>query len=173
MDKLPAHLEKILRVTERGDGYMNGKIVCECGCGTFGIRYFGEVSKSGCIGVQAHGENRYAARIMADCRGCGKEWELFDFAKHGYDGLICEDGVSVSDEELISFTNGSERDFEVEMGFDFDDEEQFLEEVVDNPPEGMNFTPDDRVNIWSWVDIGLKCAKSGKELKSFVNIELS
>lgn len=37
----------------------------------------------------------------------------------------------------------------------------------------MSFVPDDRVNIWSWVVINLKCAKSGKVLKDFVNIELA
>ena len=82
---------------------MSGQIVCECGCKTFGIRYFGEGYPPHCIGV-----NEY---------------------------------------------NG--------------------EEVVNNPLDDMRFTPDDRFNIWSWIVIDLRCAKSGKELKGFVDDELA
>lgn len=172
MNKLPAHLEKILNVTERGDTYMSGKIVCECGCGTFGIKYFGENYPPHCIGVNEYG-GKYALTVKAICRECGKEHLLFDFAKHGYDGFINEDGVSVRDEELVDAAAGDERDFEVKMSIEFDDEEQFVEEVVNYPPEGMSFVSDDRVNIWSWVVIDLKCAKSGKELNGFVDSELA
>ena len=172
MDKLPAHLEKILNVAECGDTYMSGSIVCECGCEIFGIRYFGEGYPPHCIGVQAV-ESRYACVVKAVCRGCGKEHLLFDFAKHGYDGLICGDGVSVSDDDLTDAAANDEHDFKVKISIEFDDEEQFVEEVVDEPPEGMSFAPDDRVNIWSWLVINLKCAESGKELNGFVDIELA
>lgn len=174
---VPKHLEKILRVSEYVDrGTLSGQIVCECGCKTFGIKYFGEVYQPGKIAVNKIGE-KYALVVKAVCRGCGKEWELFDFAKHGYDGLICEDGVSVPESELVDVAAADncdfERDFEIDMSIEFDGEEQFVEEIVDDPPEGLSFTPDDRVNIWSWVVIDLKCAKSGKVLKDFVNSELA
>lgn len=172
MNMLPTHLEKILRVTESSETTVDGQIVCECGCCTFGIKYFGESYPPHCIGLNEYG-GKYALIVRAVCRDCGKEWELFDFAKHGYDGFICEDGVSVPDEELIDAAASDERDFEVKIGIEFDDEEQFVEEVVDDPPEGMSFAPEDRVNIWSWVVIDLKCAKSGKELKGFVDSELA
>lgn len=173
MEKLPTHLEKILHVTDYDErGTMDGQIVCECGGKTFGIRYFGEGYPPHCIGVRAV-NNKYACVVTAVCRECGKKWELFDFAKHGYDGLICGDGVSVSDDGLMDAAAGDERDFEVKISIEFDDEEQFVEEVVELPPEGINFVPDDRVNIWSWVVIDLKCAQSGKELKGFVDIELA
>lgn len=112
----PKHLEKILRVTDYDDrGTLDGKIVCECGCETFGVRYFGEIYPPNCIGVQAMGENRYACVVKAVCRNCGKEWLLFDYSKHGYDGFICEDGVTVPDEKLVTAVAGEERDFEVEI----------------------------------------------------------
>ena len=172
MEKLPTHLEKILKVSERDDTNISGQIVCECGCKIFGIRYFGEGYPPHCIGVNEYG-GKYALNVRAVCRECGKEWELFDFAKHGYDGLICGDGVSVSDSDLITAVANDERDFEASVSIEFDDEEQFVEEVVNDSPKGMSFTPDDRVNIWSWVVIDLKCAQSGKELKGFVDSELS
>lgn len=170
---VPKHLEKILRISEYDDrGTMSGKIVCECGCQTFGIKYFGEVFEPGCIGMAKY-DGKYAHTVKAVCRGCGKEWELYDFAKHGYDGLICEDGISVPDKELIDVAANDERDFEVKMSIEFDDEEQFTEEVVENPPNGMSFSPNDRVNIWSWIVIDLKCSENGKELEGFVNSELA
>lgn len=172
MDKLPAHLEKILNVSERDDNSMSGQIVCECGCKTFGVRFFGEGYPPHCIGVNEY-NGKYALTVRAVCRGCGKQWELFDFAKHGYEGLICDDGISVPDEALIDAAAGDERDFEINMSIEYDDMEQFAEEVLGDPPDGRWLSPDDRVNIWSWVVIDLKCAKSGKELNGFVDSELA
>lgn len=171
--KLPTHLEKILRVTDYDErGTMDGQIVCECGCETFGVKYFGENYPPHSVGLQKV-ENGCALVVKVLCRGCGKEWELFDFAKHGYDGFICGDGVSVPESELVDAAAGDECDFLIKIGVEFDDEEQFTEEVVECPPDGMSFTPDERFNIWSWVVIDLKCAKSGRELKDFVNSELA
>lgn len=171
---IPKHLEKMLRVSEYDDrGTLTGNIVCECGCKTFGIRYFGENYPPHCVGVQAVEDNRYALVVKASCRNCGREFELFDFAEHAYDGFICGDGVSVPDSELVDAAADDERDFEVEMSIEFDDEEQFTEEMIENPPDGMSFTADNRVNIWSWVVINLKCSESGKKLKDFVNCELA
>lgn len=170
---IPKHLEKILRVNEYNDlGTLSGQIVCECGCETFGIKYFGEVFCPGCIGMGEY-NGKYAHIVKAVCRECGKEWLLYDFAKHGYDGLICRDGISVPDEKLIDAVADNEKDFQIQMSIEFDDEEQFTEEVVEDPPEGMSFSPDDRVNIWSWIVIDLKCAESGKMLEGFVDSELA
>lgn len=171
MKKLPKHLEKIFNVTEREDTYLTGKIVCECGCETFGVRYFGEQYPPHCVSVKKVGD-RYALVLKAVCRECGKEYEIYDFSKHAYDGLICGDGVSVSDDGLVDARADDERDFGIEMSIEFNDEEQFTEEVVDEPLEGMNFKPDDRFNIWSWIVVWLICAKSGEKIE-FINDELA
>lgn len=170
---VPKHLKKILRVNEYDNrGTISGQIVCECGQKTFGIKYFGEIYRPGCIGMSEY-NGKYAHTVKAVCRVCGKEWELYDFAKHGYDGLICGDGISVPDSELVDVAANDERDFEINMSIEFDDEEQFIEEVVENPPDGMEFAPEDRVNIWSWIIIDLKCAESGRTLEGFVDSELA
>lgn len=172
--KYPKHLEKILRVTEYEDvGNISGKIVCECGCEKFGIRYFGENYPPHCVTAAEVSEHIYACVIKAVCRSCGKEWELFDFSKHSYDGMFCEESATVSDDKLINAVEDDERDFEITMSMEFDDEEQFTEEVINNPCEERKFMPDDRLNIWSWLVIDLKCCKSGKELDGFVDIELA
>lgn len=170
MTGIPKHLKGIFHPT--GRDCTDGDIICECGCDTFGIRYFGEVCEPGCIGLDKY-NGKYALAVHTVCRNCGKEWEIFDFAKHGFDGVVNEDGNSVPESELIDATAGEEHDFKVKMSIELFDDDVFLEEFVEEPPEGMTFTPEDRFNIWCWVVIDLKCAKSGLELMDFVNIELA
>ncbi len=167
----PKHLKEIFRPTGRDD--TEGDIVCSCGCKTFGMKYYGEPYK-GYIRVHEVSHLRYGLVIKAVCTGCKKEWLLFDYGKHGYNGYICREGegVVINDSELKDFTTADDDSFEVKIGFEIDDEEQFLEEVVEDPPEGMSFTLDDRPDIWSWVVIDLKGAKSGKEYH-FVDEELA
>lgn len=129
MCKLPKHLEKILHVSEYDQTTLRGQIICECGCAKFGVRYFGEEmnedSEEYPVLTAAEFDEKTALAVNTVCAECGKEWLLFDFAKHGYDGLICGDGISVPDTELKTFTDDEDA-FEIRMTVEFDDEEQFL-----------------------------------------------
>lgn len=167
----PKHLKEIFHHTGIDD--TEGDIVCTCGCKTFGVKYYGE-PYNGYICLHKVAKMRYGLVVKSICSECKKEWLLFDYGKHAYNGLICVegDGVYISDSELVDFTAEGEETFEISISFEIDDEEQFLEEIVQNPPEGMSFTMEDRLNIWSWVVIDLKCAKSGKKL-NFVDSELA
>lgn len=176
MELLPKHLEKIMHVTERDETCLSGEIVCECGCKTFGVKYFGEeLNEDGeeypFVSIGEY-KGKSALTVKAVCPECGKEHELYDFAKHAYDGLICGDGISVPDTELKSFTENGEEFFEINITVEADSEEQFAEELINDPPEGMSFTPDDRFNIWSWIVIDLICPKGGGKIK-FVDDELA
>ncbi len=172
MSNLPLHHKEILSVTEHNECSVSGNIVCTCGCDRFRIRYFGEQWDEHSFDIDEY-QNKYACSVKAHCQSCSKEWLLYDFAKHGYNGLICDDGISVSDSELTEFIYGDEHYFTISMTVEYDDEEQFTEEILNDPPNGMSFTPDDRFNIWSWIVINLKCAESGKKLNSFVDSELA
>lgn len=167
----PKHLKGIFRPTGRDD--TEGYIVCTCGCKTFGMKYYGEPYK-GYIRIQKVSPYRYGLVVKAVCTDCKNEWLLFDYGKHAYDGYICGDGegVVIDDSELNDFTTEDDDAFEVKISFETDGEEQFLEDMVENPPEGMSFTLDDRPDIWSWVVIDLKGAKSGKKYH-FVDEELA
>lgn len=173
---IPKHLEKILHVSEPEDCTASGQIICECGCKLFGIQYFGEVFEADGDEYPAVSITDYkdgsALAVKAVCRDCGKKYLLFDFAKHGYDGLICGDGVTAPETGFTEFIEGEENSFEVDMTVEFDDEDQFIEEIVNNPPEGMIFAPEDRPNIWSWVVIDLTSAGLGKKIH-FVDEELA
>lgn len=165
----PKHLEKIYHPTD--NECLEGNIICECGCKTFGIKFFGEVLEEQ-IGIEKYQE-KYAQTVKAECSCCGKEYLLYDFARHGYDGLICEDGAIVPDEMLKPLAIGEDDSFEIQMQIEVDDEEQFLEEVVNYTPLNNRFSLDDRMSIWSWVVINLTGAKSGKKYSDWVDEELA
>ncbi len=165
----PKHLEKIYHPTDTE--CLEGNIICECGCKSFRIKFFGEEYDKQ-ISIDQIGE-KYAQSVKANCICCGTEYLLYDFAQHGYDGLICEDGVIVPDENLKLLKIDDDDIFEIQMQIEVDDEEQFLEEIVNFPPLNNRFTLDDRMNIWSWVVINLNGVKSGKKYTGWVDVELA
>ena len=168
----PRHLEKIYYPTD--DEGIEGEIVCECGSRAFKIRCFGEFYDKNKMAINEY-ENKYGQAVRAVCADCGTDYLLYDFALHGYDGLICEEGIAVSDEVLEDFITETDHLFEIKIFLEYDDENQFLEEVVNDEylQKDFNFTMADRASIWSWVVIELKGLQSGIVYKDFVNQELA
>ncbi len=168
----PRHLEKIyVPVDEKG---MDGEIVCECGCRAFKIRYFGEFYNKYKMAVTKY-ENKFGQAVRAVCADCKTDYLLYDFSLHGYDGLFGGDGIAVPDEMFRDFITEMDNLFEIKMFLEYDDEDQFLEEVVNAEyfQEEFHFTMADRASIWSWVVIELKGTSSGTVYKDFVNEELA
>ena len=120
-------------------------------------------------------KNKYGQVVKAVCADCGTDCLLYDFALHGYDGLICGEGITVPDEILKDFLTETDRLFEIKMFLEYDEEEQFLEDVLNDEylQKDFHFTLDDRASIWSWVVIDLKGIPSGTVYKDFVNEELA
>ena len=168
----PKHLEKIFHPLNE-DG-TEGEIICECGCRAFKIRYFGEFYAENKLAIDAL-EDKSGQAVRAVCADCGADHLLYDFALYGYDGLICETGAAVPDDRLKTFTAGTDDRFAVKMALEYDGEEQFLEEIVNEETlkEQFHFTLADRANVWSWVVIDLKGVSSGTVYKDFVNEELA
>ncbi len=167
----PRHLERIYDPTD-GEG-LEGNIVCECGCRAFKIRCFGEFFHKNKLAIKEY-ENRYGQAVRAVCADCGRDYLLYDFALHGYDGLICGDGITIPGEMFDDFVTEADRLFEIKMFLEYDDEEQFLEEIVNDESlqEDFHFTMADRADIWSWVVIELRGVSSGIVYRDFVNEEL-
>ena len=168
----PKHLEKIYYPTD--DEGVEGEIACECGCKVFKIRCFGEFYDKNKMSINEY-ENKYGQTVRAVCADCGTDYLLYDFALHGYNGLVCEEGIAVPDEMLEDFITETDNLFEIKIFLEYDDEEQFLEEVVNDEylQKDYNFTMADRASIWSWVVIELKGIQSGIVYKDFVNEELA
>lgn len=168
----PKHLEKIYHPTDE-EGY-EGRIICQCGCKAFKIRCFGEFYGRYKMSVREY-ENKYAQAVRAVCGDCGTDYLLYDFALHGYDGLICGEGIAVPDEILDDFITETDSLFEVEMFLEYDGEEDFLEDVVNDTwlQKDFHFTVADRVNVWCSVAIELKGVQSGTDYKDFLIEELA
>ena len=169
---IPRHLTEILRVSDFDGNNLDGKIVCTCGCNSFGIKYFGGILSDGGLSVEKYGE-RYALVVKAVCRDCGKEWLIFDLSKHGFDGLVNESGVAVPEESLIRYSCCDDSVYEIEVGIETEDPEQFIEEVVNEEFSDGKFSPEDYVDAFDWLVVHLKCTTCGKEFKDWINLELS
>lgn len=168
----PKHLEKIFHpYDEKG---LRGKIVCECGCGAFRLRCFGTLCRENRLSVRKCGD-RYGQAVRAVCADCRAEHLLYDFALHGFDGRIGGEGIAASREMLADFVTETDRLFAIKMLLEYDDEEQFLEEIVNDEAlqREFHFTMADRANIWSWIVMELKGVQSGTVYKDFVNEELA
>lgn len=155
------------------DGY-EGEIICKCGCKSFGIRYFGDFFDKNQLTIGEY-EELSAQAVKAICRDCQKEYLLYDFATNGYDGLICEEGITVPNEKLTEFTTETDNSFYIKMFIEYDDEEQFSEEILGDEElqSKFHFTLDDRASIWTWVTIELRGVQSGVVYEDFVNEELA
>lgn len=169
----PRHLEKIYHPTDQ-EG-CDGEIICQCGCRAFKIRCFGEFCGKYKMAIHKY-ENKYAQAVRAVCGDCGADYLLYDFALHGYDGLICGEGIAVPDELFDDFRTETDSLFEVKMFLEYQGEADFVEDVVNDTwllQEGFHFTADDRVNVWDSVAIDLKGVQSGMEYRDFVIEELA
>ena len=117
---IPKKWKKIFRVNNTwnncDDLVLEGKIVCECGCSAFTVKHFAYENDEGSLEV-LNDEKGFVMVVKAVCGDCGKEWELFDLSKHGYDGIICgKSAYTVNDVQLkaISLSCCGERMFEIE-----------------------------------------------------------
>ena len=168
----PRHLEKIYVPTNAAG--TEGEIVCTCGCKAFGVRYFGEFYDANKLACAEH-EDGFGQAVRAICADCKKDYLLYDFALHGYDGLICEAGAAVPEEALQEFKTNADDLFEIEMVLEYDGEDQFQEEILNDGEliEKFHLTMADRASIWTWVVIRLKGVRSGTVYPEFVDEELA
>lgn len=170
---IPTHLKEILQVDEDTfDGHnMDGKLKCTCGCDDIRLRIYGEEHREH-ISVRRYKDN-YGFRIMGSCALCGKDFEIFDMAKHGYNGFVCHDGVPVEDADLKEYLCGACQgdNFAVDVGIELEDKEQFIEEVVEDEPD--KFVPEDYVDAFDWFTVALQCKKCGRKYGDWVDFETS
>lgn len=168
---IPRHLRNILIVSE--DDYdennLQGKIQCTCGCRNIKLKIYAE-EHSTHISVDEY-KGDYGLRIAGLCPACNKEFDIFDMAKHGYDGFVCHDGKSVEDIDLKNYycSDCKNSTFEVEVGIELEDQDQFNEEVVNEEPD--KFKTEDYVDAFDWITISLKCSECSKIIRDWVNFE--
>jgi len=161
---IPKHLQGIF-ITEgenNSEFQVSGIIRCACGCENFRIRVFADTDNND-VRIQEY-EDDYALMIKANCKDCGKEYLIYDYSRHGWNGFVCGDGISVPDEKLSGWgcskcgcdnhgmsalirSQGKE-DFIVEAGIQDGDD---------------TFNADDWTEAFDSIEIRLKCPACGYE----------
>lgn len=171
---VPDYLKEILEVdSEKSNAYnLEGELCCTCGCHHFSIKTYAEMDQRNCPHVTQYG-NGYAFVIRAVCCDCGADYQVFDLAKHGYDGFVCHDGVTVPDSELKPYSCKTcrENSFKIAIGIEVEDQAQFIEEVVNDFPS--EFRKEDYVNAFDGIGLSIKCSKCGQEMENWVGLETS
>lgn len=174
MSPVPRHLRKIFQVdVEHSEEFsLEGKLCCECGCKEFLMRIFADIDDND-IPESKEYEDDYAFVIKGICNDCQKEWLLFDMSKHGYNGYVCHDGVTVPDVKLKEYScpKCKKNKFELSIGIELEDIDQFVEEVVADDPD--HFSKEDYVDAFDWITIDKKCSCCGEESKSWIDFETS
>lgn len=169
---IPRHLLKIFQVdpVRSNEHNLEGSICCSCGSKCFEIIIFADLDKNNFPHVGKY-EGDYALLIKAICKDCKREWLLFDMSKHGYDGYVCHDGITVPDSGLMQYACAEckGRYFEIIMGLEVEDKEQFIEEVVEEEPD--HFSEEDYVDAFNWITIDIKCLCCEKWMKGWLDFE--
>ena len=173
---IPRHLREIFKadLEKSNEHNLEGAIRCSCGCEKFKIKTFSDLyNKGNSISCEMY-KGGYVLVIKGICKDCNKEWLIFDFSKHGYDGLVCKDGIEITEDERLKeyvCPKCKENSFEMWLWIEVEDKEQFIEEVVEEYPE--EFEEGDYVDAFNWLAGKLKCDCCKNELTEWLNMELS
>lgn len=169
---IPTHLEKSLipMGNENNELHVDGIIRCSCGCESFHIKIYAG-TENGYPQVCRY-EDGYAFVVKAVCMDCGNEHLIFDDSKHGWNGFVCRDGVSVPDDELKKWNCqkcGCDI-HNIEIGINSQGKDDFINEsgIADGETE---FNENDWINAFDWITIGLKCLNCGHDDENWVDYE--
>lgn len=167
---IPTHLRDIFKVDEQHSDQteLRGKIVCPCGCEIFKIMHNEDREWDDSL---PYGE-QVGLKINTICVKCNQTLLLFDQATQGYDGFVCYDFKTASDDSLSSLTceKCGVSMFHVKLVIEVEDKEQFMEECVADAPDA--FKPEDYVDAFNWITVTVRCAACDYE-NDWIDLELS
>lgn len=169
---IPTHLKNIFVPIgdENNEFNVDGIIRCQCGCECFHIKIYAD-TENGYPQVCEYNGN-YALVIKAVCKDCGKEHLIFDSSKHGWNGFVCHDGITVPDEELISW-NCPKCNYHIHnigISISSQGKQDFIDESGISDGE-IDLIENDWVNAFDWITIGLKCFDCGHDDEKWIDYE--
>lgn len=150
---------------------IDGSLKCTCGCEKFSFRNFANYyNAQPCVFPKNDG---FAFVIKVVCADCNKNWVVMDLSKHGYDGFVCRNGLSVDESELKKYLcpKCGKEYFLVKVGIEAEDKEQFIEECVSEYPD--EFSPDDYIDAFNWITVSVKCCNCEMTCEEWISLELS
>ena len=159
---IPKHLKDILVPTgeENNENCVKGTVQCSCGCESFSMKFFADDDyEPPCV---CEYKNDYALMVKVRCGDCDREHLIFDISKHGWNGFVCHEGISVPDDELKSWkcrkcTNHTQH---LEICIRSNGKQDFIEEtgIVDGETE---FSEDEWTEGFGSICIKLQCIECG------------
>ena len=127
---IPNHLKNIFRVDEAKTALpdLSGKIVCNCGCEYFSVFHNEDREYDDALDYS----EQDGLKIVSFCNNCGKKHLIFDEATQGYNGFVCNDFKTASDDSLkgLMCHKCGSAVFSLTLDIETEDKEQFTEECV-------------------------------------------
>lgn len=169
---IPKHLREILvpEASKNSETRVDGIIRCTCGCEGFALHVFADTRKG--YPQVCEYQDGYALVVKGVCVDCGKAYLIFDNSRHGWNGFVCHDGVSVPDDALkpwrcpkcgsgllglnVSIMSNGKQDYLDETG------------ITDGDTE---FSADDWAEAFSWIMMDLSCRGCGRKDKRWLDCE--
>jgi len=168
---LPKNLKEIVHVPnqEESSAWSKGKVQCTCGKDAFRLWIYADrrPNEYPCV---ARYEGKAALCIVAECT-CGKEWLIFDYAQHGYEGFVCHSGITPPREKLVQWECPTchEQLFSIDIQIQNGDFDQFMEEIVED--SDGEFTEEDFPEAFEWIQINLACKDCPETYEGWLNLE--
>ena len=145
-----------------------GSLRCTCGSESFRLYVCAEKTKKYILAAERSGG--FSLAVFGRCVRCNRERELFDAAKHGWDGFICKENLPAKKDELDLWTCGKcgGETFEAEMKIEpcTTFQEDLKEEI-----ERGEFSPSDWANAFLCLSMSLRCTKCGRKFKKWLDYE--
>ena len=152
---IPTHLASYFTSIgdENNEYEVAGVIHCDCMCEKF------EVWES---------NDRQIIKLI--CKKCGKEIEVFDAGKHGWNGYVCKDDFLDRSLQLEKYVcpKCNHDAFKVSISISSQGKQDFIDECVSNDD---SFSEDDWVNGFEWMGISLSCANCSNEEVDWADLE--
>lgn len=105
--------------------------------------------------------------IKLKCAVCGKEYEIFNSSKHGYDGIISnkkyEGKIPMTKKRRCSSCNGET--YQVELTISNTGKKDLMEEG------GEYITEENWTTAFEWISVDLSCSTCGKKYKKWFDME--
>ena len=169
---IPKHLKQILKVNEQNNTEfeVTGKIVCNCGCENFTIKYVGDNSfyKTENVIKVIEIEGNYYLIITVECEKCKSLHLIFDNDFHGWNGFVCGElskeleRPKTKNWKCIKCENSNHK---VIVKINSAGKEDFIEET-----EG-DFDENDWIEAFSWITISTECESCSEKNKEWISYE--
>lgn len=161
--------ENLLVLEERGNSYyFKAKYQLHCSNhSSFTLKVHANLEKSifGEINLVSK-EN--GVGIFCICNECGKEFEIFNSTKDGYDGYLCTDKQIDFEKEEFHCIKCNQNDFTIEIEYSYDNDKEVLKEIKETMEDTKK---GDVTNTFSWISITIKCNHCGKVYKHVFDYE--